>query len=113
MSIWRALLVAGFDPLETYPHGIMWRLAGRQLRHKKSSAGALARLQILEEHIDLPVGAQMWAHDGVDALAAALVAWQSVHGIADRIDCSNDSEWPSHDGSSMWLPPHRMLENQT
>lgn len=102
-ALWDALDQSGFQPLETYPHGIFWRLAGHQLRHKQLPIGAKHRLATLSAHLELPTGIEMWSHDGLDALAAALVAWQSLHGLAECIDCSSD-EWPTHDESSIWLP---------
>jgi hypothetical protein len=104
-NIWNRLLAADVLPLETYPHGVYWRLAGRPLLHKQLPSGALDRLATIRRAIDVPAGIEMWSHDGLDALAAALVAWHAARGSAVRIDCSADSEWSTHDGSAIWLPP--------
>jgi predicted nuclease with RNAse H fold len=103
-AIWRALTEAGHAPLETYPHGVFWRLAGRPLLHKQRPTGSAARLAALASAVTLPIGAAMWSHDGLDALAAALVASQQVTGRAEEISCARDTAVQGHDGSSMWLP---------
>ena len=103
-STWEAASDSGNTVLETYPHGIFWRLAGRQLLHKQREEGRIARRQLLASHLDLPVGASFWPHDALDALACAVLAWQASKGSADRIDCGNDVEWRHHDGSAIWLP---------
>ncbi len=104
-SIWSALRDAGVEPLETYPHAVFARLAGRALLHKSRPSGLRARAQALVGAVELPEGLAMWSHDGLDALAAALVAWQAAHGTAVRIDCASDTAWGVHDGSAIWLPP--------
>jgi len=103
-EIWSALGAIGLAPVETYPHGVFWRLAGRPLFHKQRPSGTAARLEALAPHLALSDGVQMWSHDGIDALAAALVAALTVSGRADRIDCSGDGDWPVHDGSAIFLP---------
>ena len=103
-SIWRTLEDSGLRPVETYPHGVFWRLAGRPLFHKQRPAGATARLEAIGPHVELTNDVEMWSHDGLDALAAALVAWLVVTGDAERIDCGGDDVWPVHDGSAMFLP---------
>jgi predicted nuclease with RNAse H fold len=90
--------------VETYPHGIFWRLAGRQLIGKQRDEGRAARRAVLAPLVRLPPGINFWPHDALDALACALVA-RSVHrGEAEEISCANDAFWKAHDGSSMWLP---------
>ena len=103
-AIWETLEVTGVEPLETYPHGVLWMLAGQQLRHKQRPVGLLARLSVLDRYVELPAGSAMWSHDGIDALAAAYVAWQRQFDKARRIDCASDASWPTHDGSAIWLP---------
>jgi predicted nuclease with RNAse H fold len=103
-SLWQALEAKGMAPLESYPHGVMWRLAGRAMTKKQRPHGHLARIAVLRRYIELPAEIEMWSHDGLDALLAAYAAWQSVHGLAERIDCSADVEWATHDGSAMLLP---------
>jgi predicted nuclease with RNAse H fold len=104
-GLWSVLRQRGHEPIETYPHAVFWRLAGRQLTGKQRRVGQAARLSALGGHLELPAGAAMWSHDGIDALAAAFVAWHQARGSAVRIDCAEDRAWPIHDGSSMWLPP--------
>jgi predicted nuclease with RNAse H fold len=104
-GIWDRLREQGLNPLETYPHGVYWRLAGRPLVHKQLPSGALHRLLTIAREVDAPPGIEMWCHDGLDALAAALVAWHAVRREAVPISCSSDNAWPTHDGSAIWLPP--------
>lgn len=104
-SIWSALRDDGVEPLETYPHAVFARLAGRALLHKARPSGLRARTEALVGEIELPDGLAMWSHDGLDALAAALVAWHAARGTAARIDCASDTAWDEHDGTAIWLPP--------
>jgi predicted nuclease with RNAse H fold len=103
-SVWEIARGESRNVVETYPHGIFWRLARHQLFHKQREVGRAARRAVLEEHIDLPVGVELWGHDALDAVACAWLAWSVAHNFANRIDCAEDLEWPQHDGSSIWLP---------
>jgi predicted nuclease with RNAse H fold len=105
LSLWKVLEGLGHAPLETYPHGAFWRLAGYPLLHKQRPAGHRRRLELLGRSVELPRDAEMWCHDAVDALVCAVVAWHASRGTAASIDCSADGEWPTHDGSAIWLPP--------
>jgi predicted nuclease with RNAse H fold len=40
---------------------------------------------------------EMWSHDGLDALLAALTAARCAEGVAVEVTCG-------HDGSAIWLP---------
>lgn len=90
--------------VETYPHGIFWRLAGRPLTGKQRDEGRAARRAVLSAHVQLPAGIDFWPHDALDALACAFLARALERGEAEKISCEEDRAWNIHDGSSMWLP---------
>lgn len=104
-TLWKSANQHAGRVLETYPHGIFWRLAGRPLQHKQREEGRAARREALAQRIQLPLGANLWPHDALDALACALVAWLAGRDAAERISCEGDLEWTVHDGSAIWLPP--------
>ena len=106
-STWKIATGLDASVVETYPHGIFWRLAGKQLFHKQRETGRELRRAILRECFDLPLGVERWGHDALDALACAWLAWCVTHGKAEEISCARDVEWPQHDGSSLWLPALR------
>jgi predicted nuclease with RNAse H fold len=99
-SVWGALVDAGHDPIEVYPAGVFQVLAGHRPPKKTTAAGRRARIELLAGWIDLPAGIELWSHDGLDALAAALTAHQGATGVARR--CGHDAS--SCDGSAIWLP---------
>lgn len=101
---WRAAKAVVPTVIETYPHGIFWRLAGRQLTGKQRDEGRAARRAVLAPLVQLPPGIDFWPHDALDALACALLARSVQRGEADEISCADDLSWGAHDGSSMWLP---------
>jgi predicted RNase H-like nuclease len=101
---WRAAKAVVPRVVETYPHGIFWRLAGRQLTGKQRDEGRAARRAVLAPLIQLPPGIDFWPHDALDALACALLARHVQLDEADRISCDDDRSWKTHDGSEMWLP---------
>jgi predicted nuclease with RNAse H fold len=103
-ATWRAAKTAAPTVVETYPHGIFWRLAGRQLTGKQRHEGRAARRAVLAPLIELPPGIDFWPHDALDALACALLARSVQRGEADEISCAGDRDWAAHDGSAMWLP---------
>ncbi len=103
--MWAAAAEVGVEAVETFPHAVFATLAGAVLRNKQRPSGALARARTLAPLLGTPAWVQMWSHDGLDALAAALVAWHVAHGSAQHVDCSGDGRWPTHDGSAIWLPP--------
>jgi hypothetical protein len=95
-ALWEAL---GDGPrLEVYPHAVFVELLGSKPPRKTTPAGREARLRALAGHLELPPGAELWTHDGIDAAAAALVAAHHLDGRARRLACEG------HDGSVMWLP---------
>ena len=104
-SLWQSAQLHAGRVLETYPHAVFWRLAGRPLLNKQTAQGRAARREVLGQRIQMPLGANLWPHDALDALACALVAWLAGHDAAERVGCEDDTEWRSHDGSAMWLPP--------
>jgi predicted nuclease with RNAse H fold len=106
-SAWEIANATAASVVETYPHGIFWRLAGRQLFHKQRETGRQLRRAVLRECLDLPVGVELWGHDALDALACAWLAWCVGHGGAEQISCAGDTDWPRHDDSSIWLPAMR------
>jgi hypothetical protein len=59
-----------------------------------------ARIALLERHVELPAEVEVWSHDGIDALAAALVAHQKGTGEARPVG----HEGAACDGSAIWLP---------
>jgi predicted nuclease with RNAse H fold len=101
---WRAAKAVVPTVVETYPHGIFWRLAGRQLTGKQRDEGRAARRAVLAPLVRLPPGIDFWPHDALDALACAILAHNVWRGEADEISCADDLSWGVHDGSSMWLP---------
>lgn len=105
--LWEELRLAGPTPVETYPHGIFWRLAGTPLIRKQQPAGHLRRAETLRQLLEAPPQLEMWSHDALDALAAAYLAALVARGDAECVDCSADADWPSHDPSSIWLPKPR------
>lgn len=99
-ALWAALRDAGQSPIEVYPAGLFTVLAGGRLPKKTTNAGLSARINLLERHATLPPGIQMWSHDGVDALGAALVAGWSTQGRARAIV----HDGTACDASSIWVP---------
>jgi predicted nuclease with RNAse H fold len=94
-AVWRTLRAAGHEPIEVYPYACFTLLAGRRLPRKTSAAGREARAAVLR-NLALDARAE-WAHDHLDAVAAAHVARQHAHRCAIRASCD-------HDGSAIWLP---------
>jgi hypothetical protein len=87
--------LAHLSPLEVFPHAVFAELLGRRPPKKTELAGRRARLSVL----DLPPGAELWGHDGIDAAAACVVAVDHGLGRARAVGCTD------HEGGSvMWLP---------
>jgi predicted nuclease with RNAse H fold len=99
-GLWRALRAAGREPIEVYPAGSFRVLAAAPLPRKTTRAGLHARIGVLATHVELPAMVEMWTHDGLDALVAALTAHHADTGRGRR--CAHDA--PGCDGSSVWLP---------
>ena len=83
-----------------YPAGVFRVLAGRVPPRKTTTGPARRVLELLAPHIELPATIEMWSHDGIDALGAALVAHQKGAGPAREI--GHDAS--TCDGSAIWLP---------
>ncbi len=75
-------------------------LSGSVPPRKTSHAGAHARIALLAPRIELPPAVEVWSHDGIDALGAALVAHQKAAGTARPMGHAG----PGCDGSAIWLP---------
>lgn len=99
-DLWQALRDAGHAPIEVYPAGVFRVLAGHVPPRKTTRAGALARIELLAPFIELPPAIEMWSHDGIDALGAALTAHQKSTGTAREIGHGE----AICDGSAIWLP---------
>jgi Protein of unknown function (DUF429) len=99
-DLWAALRDAGHEPVEVYPAGVFRALGDRVPPRKTTRAGAHARLALLTGHVELPPHVEMWSHDGIDALGAALVAHQKGAGTARAFGHGDRS----CDGSAIWLP---------
>jgi len=83
--------------MEVYPHGVFHRLnGGAKLVKKTSLEGSRARLDLLRA-AGVEITVELLTHDGIDAVAAALVAWGPAEGIGCPLG-------PDHDGSLIWLP---------
>jgi len=96
--VWEAL--RGHAPMEVYPYACFYRLnGGKRPVSKQKAEGRLHRIDLLRAHLELPVGANVWSHDGLDAAVAALVAHQGREGAAQvPHECVN------FDGSELWVP---------
>jgi predicted nuclease with RNAse H fold len=96
--VWEAL--SSHAPMEVYPHACFYRLnGGKQPVSKQKAEGRLERVGLLRSYVELPVGAEVWSHDGLDAAVAALVAHQGRDGAVQvPHECTN------FDGSELWVP---------
>jgi predicted nuclease with RNAse H fold len=100
-EVWSALRSAGHAPVEVYPYGVFKQLAGgEKLAKKTSPEGRAQRIAMLRDHVDLPPGVELWSHDGIDAVAAALVARWSTERRAEPFGHGE----PGCDGSAIWQP---------
>ncbi len=99
-ALWSALRKAGHEPLEVYPAGVFRTLAGTRVASKSTRAGLRARIALLDAYVELPPAIEMWSHDGIDALGAAVTAGQKRDRTARRIAHTART----CDGSAIWLP---------
>jgi predicted nuclease with RNAse H fold len=99
-TLWRALRAAGHEPIEVYPAGIFRTLAGGPLPRKTTLPGHAARRSLLAPEAELPSTVEVWTHDGIDALAAAVTARRYSSGRARRFAHAE----PGCDESAVWLP---------
>ena len=96
LALFAALAAADVDAVETYPHAVFRTLAGgARVPAKSSPAGLARRAELLEDVAGVVEPTlSLWAHDGLDACAAAVVAAADEPRV---LTCG-------HDGSSIWLP---------
>jgi hypothetical protein len=99
-AVWDGLQAAGHTPVEVYPAGVFQVLAGARPPKKTTRAGLAARIALLAAHLELPEGVEMWSHDGIDALAAAVVARGCTVGTARAVG----HDGAGCDGSAIWVP---------
>lgn len=86
------------EAIEVYPHSIYCALAGtRTLRSKSTLRGVKRRVELVRGRGITERDLEMWSHDSLDALAAAVVALDRQRGMGREVTCG-------HDGSAMWLP---------
>jgi hypothetical protein len=91
--------------VETYPSGSFKRMAlaarpAVRLLPRSSAAGVAERLALLDDRVLLPAHAALWALDGVDAVAAALAAYEMSAGCGAALA---EHTHPGHDGSRIVL----------
>ena len=102
---WATLRRADHTPIEVYPAGVFRVLNGKVPPKKSTLAGLRARVALLAPHVALPTDIDMWSHDGIDAIAAALVARWSVDGRATRLGHGEpEHPDPGCDSSAVWIP---------
>jgi hypothetical protein len=96
--VWQAL--GEHRPMEVYPHACFFRLNGsKRPPSKQRPEGRLRRVELLRNRLEVPLGIEVWSHDGLDATAAALVAAQGREGaVLVPHHCAD------HDGSELWVP---------
>jgi predicted RNase H-like nuclease len=82
------------------PYACFYQLkGGKPPANKQKAEGRHQRVELLGTHLDLPAGVKAWAHDGLDAAVAALLAYQRRAGaIQVQHECANS------DGSELWVP---------
>jgi hypothetical protein len=97
-AVWA--LLRDHVPMEVYPHACFYRLNGNtRAASKRTTAGRVARLDLLRTRLVLPPDADRWSHDVLDAAVAALVAAQGRRE-AEQVP----HECPDYDGSELWVP---------
>ena len=94
LALFAAFADAGIDAVESFPHAVFRSLAGGRVPAKSSPAGLARRVELLRAAGVVEPSLPLWAHDGLDAAACALVA---ADASARRVTCG-------HDGSAIWLP---------
>ncbi len=98
MAIFAKLRANGDSPIEVFPYSAYRVLAaGTKLHTKQSEIGLTQRIDLLRSRSCGGAWIEMWSHDGLDALVAALVAGDHLVGKAEPATCG-------HDGSAIWLP---------
>ncbi len=98
MAIFARLRSVGRAPIEVFPYAAFRLLApGVKLHSKQTALGLTQRVALLRSQGSAGAWIEMWSHDGLDALVAALVAADHLAGKAEPASCG-------HDGSAIWLP---------
>lgn len=97
LEVFRALRDACVPVIETYPYAVFRVLAEERLPPKSRPAGIKARAKLLRQAGVEEASLELWSNDGLDALAAALVALRHQAGTAQPVGCG-------HDTSVIWLP---------
>jgi predicted nuclease with RNAse H fold len=96
--VYGELASRGVETIEVYPHAGFRELVGRTKLPKKSTMpGLVRRIEALRDAGVETASLEMWSHDGLDALLAAVVARDYRAGSARCATCG-------HDGSGIWLP---------
>jgi predicted nuclease with RNAse H fold len=84
--------------IEVFPYAGYRRLVAPERLAKKSLLdGARQRITALDTAGVTEARLEMWSHDGLDALLAAMTAARCAEGVAVEVTCG-------HDGSAIWLP---------
>jgi predicted nuclease with RNAse H fold len=98
IAIFAKLRANGKSPIEVFPYAAFRVLAaGVKLHTKQGALGLNQRIDLLRSRSCGAPWIEMWSHDGLDALVAALVAGDHLVGRAEPASCG-------HDGSAIWLP---------
>lgn len=83
--------------VEVFPHAGFRVLASGKVPSKQNAQGLRARAELLKSRGVAIEALEMWSHDSLDALLAALVAHDVGQGSAVRVGCG-------HDASAIYLP---------
>ena len=88
---------SGAQVAEVFPHAGFRTLAARRIPSKQTAEGLRVRVELLRQRGVTIDALEMWSHDSLDALLAAIVAYDVAQGTAVRVGCG-------HDASAIWLP---------
>lgn len=88
---------SGAQVVEVFPHAGFRILAGDRVPSKQTAEGLRVRAELLQRRGVAIHALEMWSHDSLDALLAAVVAYDVGQGTAVRVGCG-------HDASAIWLP---------
>jgi predicted nuclease with RNAse H fold len=103
LAAYEELRRAGVEPIEVFPYaGFRTLVRPERLPSKRTTEGVRVRVQTLRNAGIDDDNLLMWSHDGLDALLAALIAYDHAAGSATAATCD-------HDGSAIWLPASRQL----
>jgi predicted nuclease with RNAse H fold len=97
LLVYEALADAGLRTVEVFPYAGFRALDPlTRLPKKTSIEGLRERIDRLEKVGVQATDIAAWSHDGLDALLAAVIARDAVHGTGRRVTCG-------HDDSAIWL----------